>query len=279
MSLNMLEKKDDASAELIAAAALAINTPYENVQDKRRPDIERLLSQLREQLDIASDDKSSAATRQLEAVLLQALDALISNEELALAQERAGALGLLSPGAYKVIQPKIFLEQFREFGVRDKQVESAINSPDDYQHVLANDDASEKNKFSLFMKEMPARGRREKTWMLVQTFRDGLKQIAQAAWWIYPSEVDMSDCATPLDVLRKFAIRYGAPITIGKVKAKFINAIDLPASEDVKINIQLSGDFFASWSTQETKDPSLGRVGIAYAIDLKEYRKTISLNA
>ena len=270
----MLDKNPKA-AELIAAAALSISTPEPLRDDDDVSEVEDLLVALKADLGIDPGDQSIEARRRLDDALSKALDAFISHEQLHSAQERAGALGLLSPGAYKIILPNSFLEQFRKFGVKDRQVESAINNPDDVQHLLAEEDASERERFSIFLKEFPARGRREKTWLLVQTFRDGMKQIAQAAWWIYPSEVDLSECRNPLDVLIKFANRFGAPLTIAGQTGKFINAIDVPVDQKIKIAVQLPKDFFLSWSTQRTNDPMLGRVGIAYAIDLTEYSRVI----
>jgi hypothetical protein len=88
---------------------------------------------------------------------------------------------------------------------------------------------------SLFMKQVTSRGVHESRWLLVQTNRIG-QQHVQAAWIIFPSDVDLSMASAPIDALIAFVDGFGCPISVGDKKAIFVDPQQFPFDANVKVD-------------------------------------------
>ena len=114
----------------------------------------------------------------------------------------------------------------------------------------------------------------EAHWLLIQTYRSGMKQIAQSAWRVFPSEVDMSKVEDAKGVLRAFVDVFGMTIKIGTIEAKFIDSVQVVGSElEVAVQSEVGSESFFSWCGRRDPITKLTtEVGIAYRIDLIAYR-------
>ncbi len=283
MNLNALQHVDRKTAEGILAVAALSTAPNSGMDEptdffgrysKQAGDV---LSEIRSRLKISPTDNSDPARVAIDNVLSNALQRLIldpANTSSALG--RAGQSGRLSPVLYEVVQSPQFTNLFYGLGVTSSHVVDAIKHPDDHQHLMAEGIPEEWKTLSLFMKWIAARNARNRHWLLVQTNRIGLQQHAQAAWKLYPSDVDLSEASTPLDAMKAFANSFGNPISVESKKAFFVDPQNFPF--DTQVKIEWTGaleDTFVAFSQTVRGDTRLFKIGLAYCIDLRRYRAAL----
>jgi hypothetical protein len=129
---------------------------------------------------------------------------------------------------------------------------------------------------SLFMKKITSRDQRNSHWLLVQTHRSGTDQVAQAAWKIYPNEVDLTNAATPFGVLRAFVNAFGCPIKVEGKEALFVAEEVFPYEKEVVVNWDHAPtDHFYSVSVVRDSAKKAFVLGATYCIDLSRYRSAL----
>ena len=177
---------------------------------------------------------------------------------------------------YQVIQPKTFSDLFSTLGISANHVEDAVKHPDDHQHLMTEGLPEDAKTLSLFMKQVVSRGDSHNRWLLVQTNRIGLQQHVQAAWIIFPSDVDLSMASAPIDALRAFVDVFGCPISVGDKKAIIVDPQQFPY--DASVRIDWTGaprEHFVNFSQTTNVDTRLFKVGLAYCIDIPKYRASL----
>jgi hypothetical protein len=165
---------------------------------------------------------------------------------------------------------------FYSLGISASHVEDAVKHPDDHQHLMTEGVPEDVKTLSLFMKRVISRDDRNSRWLLVQTNRIGLQQHVQAAWIIFPSDVDLSMAAAPIDALRAFVEVFGFPISVGDKKALFVDPQQFPF--DASVRIDWTGappEHFVNFSRTVNADTRLFEVGLAYCIDIPKYRASL----
>jgi hypothetical protein len=284
MTLNTLRQFDRKTAEgILAAAALATapNPGLEEFFGNYSQQANDVLSEIRSRLRISPTDNSDSARASIDNFLSGALKGLIlqSANATTSALKRVGQSGRLSPVLYQVIQSKHFTALFSRLGITSSHVEDAVKHPDDHQHLMTEGVPEESKTLSLFMKFVASRTVRHNHWLLVQTNRIGLQQHAQAAWRVYPPDVDLSKASTPTDALKAFANAFGCPISVGTKKALFVDPQDFPFDAQVKIDwTGAAADWFVTFSQTVEADTRLFKVGLAYCIDLSKYRAALKMH-
>jgi hypothetical protein len=281
MNLNTLENFDRRTAEGVLAAAALATAPNPGVAgvpallNKYFDEAQAVLTEIRSRLRISVDDDSASARAAVDNVLSGALEGLIINpQNRANVFGRVGQSGRLSPVFYEVVQTAEFKKTFYALGIRSSHVEDAVRHPDDHQHLMTDGLPENAKAHSLFMKRIDSKDQRNSHWLLVQTHRVGLNQIAQSAWRIYPDAVDLSEARQPIDVLRMFAEVFGCPISVGDKKAKFVDPQQFPPHTQVKIDwTGAPREVFVSFS--QTQDAEAFRIGLAYCIDVARYRASL----
>jgi hypothetical protein len=210
-------------------------------------------------------------------VLSKALQGLILNPaNTSSALNRVGQSGRLAPVLYQVIQSKLFSDLFYTLGISASHVEDAVKHPDDYQHLMTEGLPEDAKTLSLFMKQVISRDNHNSRWLLVQTNRIGLQQHVQAAWIIFPSDVDLSMASVPIDALRAFVDVFGCAISVGDKKALFVDPQQFPFDASVKIDwTGAPREYFVSFSQTTNADTRLFKVGLAYCIDIPKYRASL----
>jgi hypothetical protein len=288
MPLDVLSRFDrETSNNILAATALSTtsNAGLDDTSDlikKYQSQVDAVLSEIRQKLRLGKDDRSPKATAAIDNYLVKALDdSVLLEGEATIALRRAAQAGRLSPAAYKVIQPEPFRKRFYPLAVTKNKVEEAVKQPDDFQHLMADrTTVGEEDIFSIFLKRSMRSGY-EQNWFLVQSLRRELDQIAQSAWRVYPSEVDLSKAEKPIDVLKAFVDRFGIEVKVGSRTAKFIDVTSFPKSgEQMKYAVEVPNlaahpDYFLSMSHRTTIDVATFDIGLVYCIDMAVYRKSL----
>ena len=291
MPLDVLQRFDaDTTNAILAAAALAtapnagIDDSANNLIREYQTEINAVLEEIRKKLNIRTGDRSPTANTSVDIFLGRALEeSVLAGGRIDDALKRVAQAGRLNPAAYRVIQPETFKQQFYPLSISKPQVEDAIHRPDDLEHLMTDNSVDDEHDiFSLFMKRAGGKGH-EPNWLLVQCVRHGIDQVTQAAWRIFPTDVDLSTAQQPLDVLKAFVEKFGVEIAVEGHLGKFIDQTQvrkLASEETVTFNLashQKERDHSYFWSTshRQTKDPTIVNVGISYCIDMTVYRQAL----
>jgi hypothetical protein len=283
MNLDTLQQLDHKTAQGVLAAAALSTAPNPGVAEapqllqrytKQANDV---LSEIRLRLRISPADDSIAARAAIDNVLANALQGLMLNPaNVSSVLNRVGQSGRLAPVLYEVVQSKHFSNLFYTLGVSSNHVEDAVKHPDDHQHLMTEGVQENGKTLSLFMKQIISRDERNSHWLLVQTNRIGIQQHVQAAWRIYPSDVDLSQASVPIDALKAFVDVFGCPISVGDKKALFVDPQQFPFDANVKVEwTGAPPEFFVTFSQTTNSDTRLFRVGLAYCIDVPKYRTSL----
>jgi hypothetical protein len=282
MLLEDLQGRDPAAAsQLLAAVALSTmpGATDEAHSAVLGADGLRLLRELRHRLRLPDGDNSSEARRLIHEALASSLhETVMRGKDPKQIFARLGQAGRLLPSQYK----PVFMANFRTFtdlGIKRPHVEGAIARPDEFQHLSASPNFTDQLDFSVFLKlHRPANGL--PYWLCVFSQRAGAMQLVQNAWRVYPSDVDISDAHTPLEVLRAFAHTYGCEMTIGKQHSCFISYERIPmAPSDIYVVTRRGTNddeaLFTTLSAKRSEDRTHLDVTVAYEIDLIKYAQAL----
>jgi hypothetical protein len=234
-----------------------------------------VLQEARRRLHLEEDDWSTSARVRVANLLGDELrHTLLTRERATAARQRLGASGALWTRAYRIE----FTTDSKAGRVRPVNIEDAVRNPDAFQHLPPGPDTSSSNKFlSLFVKRASAR-EGEPSFTLVQAHRDQDVQRVEAAWRIYPSEVDIKEAREPLDILKAFVARYGLDLKIGGGEVrKFTLYERVPIAPGWNRGlIQVLGRPQSVWNAfwARAQDTYL-EVALAYAIALDDYYATL----
>ncbi len=283
MQLNSLKSLDSKTANGVLAAAALSTAPDPGVGE--RPNVLRayereaaaVLSEIRHHLRIAKDNDSSEARRLVSKALTDALQkSILADSNTADILSRIGSAGRLPPYAYNVVQSKQFQEFFYALGISRNNIEEAVKSPDDFQHMMTEGMHPDARDLSLFMKRVMSREPTRRNWLLVQSHRIGTDQKVGAAWRVYPDDVDIQRAQTPVDVLKAFVFAFGVPVKIGDARGLFLDPQTFPAESEVAID--WSGappEHFLATSRTTSGADGLVRIGATYCIDIAKYRSSL----
>ena len=137
---------------------------------------------------------------------------------------------------------------------------------------------SDRDRISLFLRGIQKKDQ-DPHWFLVQTYRNGMTQIVQSAWRVFPSDVDLTNANRPVEMLKAFAETFGVPITVGRTRSKFVASEFVltggAMGQDLEFEIKVEdvpGDFFMSVSHVKNSSRTLANVGVAYCIDMNKYK-------
>jgi hypothetical protein len=276
MNLATLKELDAKTANGILAAAVLTSNPNPGTDlglvktySKQAAD---LLADIRQQLNINDEDSSSDAHLLIQRWLSNAIKDQVLKGAFDAPLKRAGQTGRLPPSMYRVEEKPGFQKIFRPFGTTRANVEDAVRFPDDYQHLMTElADAESKDVISLFMKKVVSKGR-DSFWLIVQTHRVGITQIVQSAWRIYTDVIDLANADRPIDVLKAFIKVFGIPMRIRGKEVLFLEAEEAPKREALAFQVRGDLETFGSVSFTSTTNPDIVQVGIAYSINIPNYR-------
>jgi hypothetical protein len=274
MTLATIQKLDpDKASKVLAAAAIATSwDPGFHIEDPLHTQFEdearSVLDEIRQKLRISESDTSVKATKAIDAALAKAIaSATLEGVDKEALLNRIGQAGRLSPRLYTVGFTEQFNAIFSKLGVKRRRVEESIQKPSEYQHLLTKGASStDHDDISIFLRRWPDH------WFLVQSQRHGKKQFAQSAWFVYPTDVDLSEATQPIEVLEKFVLTYGLPFKVNGEEHRFLT--ETTAKKGVN-NYPLGETFWSVSMRNPNEIVPEGQIGIAYCIDIPKYRDAI----
>jgi hypothetical protein len=170
----------------------------------------------------------------------------------------------------------------RKFETENRYIEDTVRAPDFEQHYGPTRLPNQPHLISLFAKTFPDKYPARTFIMLVAGGRDGLNLTVHQAWRIYPEEVDLVGSADPLEMLKRFANVYGADVTFGNERGRFILLAEVARGQrtPVTYNQQSPGEkprlITISHFQQEQLSDGGKRSALVVAIDLDKYRATLT---
>lgn len=185
---------------------------------------EQVVHELRIRLRLKKNDNSPKAQALIYAALADEITRLaLSGKNINEVRARVGQQGLLSPNQYKLEFERNFRIAAENYGITRQQAENAIKHPDTFEHFKPELHGFKPSEaISLFLKmEKPTLREDSPYHLLVLTKRHGDVLSVFNAWRIYPSDVDLSNASTPIDVLREFVNVFGKTLLIEKTEKKF----------------------------------------------------------
>ena len=238
-----------------------------------------VLSEARERVNVNPEDDSKDAKTKLFAFLSNEISKLVlTTRERNEAIARLGERGDLNLELYKIVFTKEFDLQ-SHYGVRRNHVISTIRHPDSFEHLLPERfDLEGVKNISLFTSFHSLDHSDNNFILLVEAIRDRDQINVFSAWRIYPSDMDIRDTRSPLDILKAFVNAYGVEFTVGGDLHlhKFLLYEALPiktgtAAHPLMIipvhpDTRLHGNFFFRISPLNVIE-----ISMAYCINLSKY--------
>jgi hypothetical protein len=280
------------AAGILARAALALDDNPAGIY--RLPNEESLreavIAEARRAHGINAQDVSQQTLERIGEILDIERENLIAPIDPKPALERLSTRGELPSDLFKIeiIRP---IADFhgRKFATEKKLIEETVRTPNREQHYGPPTRPDQPFLISLFAREYRNKYPLRTFTMLVagQRQRNSLKLDIHQAWRVYPSEVDLANTTSLVDVLHRFSDKFGAEMTLGDQRGHFILAAALPKGKPLS----------ASWALLEGEPKRIGRrenrqitvtcfiqpdprgetiqAALAVAIDLNRYRRVL----
>lgn len=281
--LSALHNIDHVTASKVLSDIAQDLLPYPGVNqliDARRSDSElhsSVLREARQKVKVNIDDNSLGANgKLLNFISREISNIVIQGNKDKEAKDRLGQSGDLNLELYNIVFPNEFA-RYLKYGIRKTHIESAIRSPDYFQHLLPQITLENSSGFTLFTKYHGSDIHENSFVLLVQAQRHKSTLAVTAAWRVYLSDVNLSKALWPIDVLREFVEIYGFDEDWGIAVSKFLFN-EVVTFEEALNNYQLENRIkkinpqgICIFVAHRDKARHLLNVAVAYAIDLKKY--------
>ncbi|MGZ4954121.1 MAG: hypothetical protein ACXV8Q_03325 [Methylobacter sp.] len=242
----------------------------------------KVISNIRNTLGIKHSDTSPMALERIGDALDIESEALIGEPNINDALERLSNKGELPSDLFEVdIIPNIKDFFTKRFDAERELIEKTIKSPDNEQHFGPPSNSEGPYLISLFSKFFPNKYPRNSFTMLVAGERNGLNLTVHQAWRIYPDLVNLNEEGDLVDMLNRFADKFGAEIEFNGKKGHFFLNFEIPendhwqkitfpaAAPNTRNNITLT------YCMQPNLSGPSKKAALLVAIDLVKYRKTL----
>jgi len=238
-----------------------------------------VLEEIRKRTRLSSGDNSNKARTKIIHYLSEELSRLIFLEsDISETKSRIGQKGNLRPDQYDVEFSKSFIESFVKLGIPKRLAERTVHYPDSVEHFDPQKEGVE--GASLYLKYIPTSRQVSDYYLLVSSIRSGNVQLVDSAWVVFPSEVNINDGSSPLDVLKSFVSVYGVDFVFAGHKARFMFYRRIPV-DAWSIRAKRIGDFLTIeksehqyiWSMEVARfyDPPSLMVTIGFCVDGNKY--------
>ena len=194
------------------------------------------------------------------------------------ARQRLGNWGGLPPDQYNVEFLDSFADHHDKFGIKKKYLEEIVRSPDDVQHLLCDRFRDiYKGAVSLYIKTFRYNTAFKTFTVLVEARRENATQIVSKSWRVYHSDVDLSGCRRPLDILKTFVDVYGITYRLADCEpTKFtlfaeVRFSEHHPSESFLHPVSPPGVPFEGSFILNRRDADVVEVSLVYAINLAKY--------
>lgn len=261
---------------LLARAALSLG--YENAASDFEADIQRsILLEVRRKLGIADDDNNPEALEQIASFLDDEADKLQPPLDTVAALERMATRGDLPSDLYEVSVISNVQDVYgRHYDLERDIIETTIKRPDAEKHYGNNFSHLEPAMISVFQRSFRTKWPLRDFTNVVAAKRNGFKLEVHQSWRIYPSRVDVSMAKDPLEMLEKFAHRYGADVEVNGKRGNFFLFAENAGRSDIKHKSNQEFEIMLSHFSQRVPGNTKQSSAIIVAVDLKLYKSALA---
>jgi hypothetical protein len=237
--IKALEEFDKmAAVGVLARAALSLgycDGPQLGAVEREEDIQTRVVEEVRSRLGISKDDNSRDALDRMADCLDAESDQLLAAPDTEAALSRLAERGDLPSDMYEIgIVPDIPAALGKRFALEKDVIATTIRDPTTEQHFGPARGLHEPAMISLFLRNFRTKWPLRDFFMLVAAQRDGFHLQIHQAWRIYPSRIDVSGLATPVDWLKRFSESYGAKVEVEGTKANFFLFLEGKIPPEVK---------------------------------------------
>ncbi len=276
------------AAGILARAAIALEDSINPAGTYEVPDEgairSNLLTELRQNIGINIEDRSARALELLSSALDAERENLLPASEPDEALKALARKGALPSDLYQIsIDQGIANYHGAKFGKERQLIEQTVRSPGREQNFGPSEQDSS-FLVSLFARYFPNIFPNRSFTMLLVCQRHELNLVVHQAWRIYPDSIELRGAETLVDMLERFAEKYGVEVELGDQRGHFIRTAKIPKNQSVTTTIKLPkerrrgagrtrklGVVVTSLVQASPLDES-NQIALAIAIDLYKYK-------
>lgn len=247
---------------------------------------ESILNDIRKTLGISPDDMSNEALDKVGDALDNECDVLLgeaNDHETLLRLSNKGEL----PSDLYEINIALNINDFfgKKYDVEKKLIEKTIRLPDNEQHYGPPENPGDPFLISLFAKHFPNKYPNNSFTMLVAGERNGTLLTIHQAWRIYKDSICLEGNTDLVDMLRRFAEKFGSEIIFNGKKGHFFLTGDVPNNSPLKYEIVLidsehkpkkkRAEVVSTHFIQNRPSGSSQQAALIIAIDLIKYKRLL----
>lgn len=280
------------AAGILARAALSLEDSGNPAAENQFPDEssirESIFKDVRINLGLSADDMSEEAIEKVGEALDEESDRLLGESNYQETLTRLSEKGELPSDLYEInIDPNIKNFFGKKYDFEKKLIEDTVKFPDQEQHYGKPKNSDEPYLISLFTKFFPNKFPNNSFTMLVAAERRGLALTVHQAWRIYKSKVNLEGVTDLVDMLRRFADKFGAEIKFRDQKSHFFLTADMPKNSPLEFKFEMASKenegkkrhdivitYFLQENPENPENPEQ-RAALIVAIDRIKYRNLL----
>jgi hypothetical protein len=289
MISSLAEFDNITAVGILARAALSLEDKDNPAAANKFPNEllirEVIINDVRRTLGISPDDISNTALDKLGDVLDYESNALIGEVNNDETLQRLADKGELPSDLFEIniISP---IKDFfgKKYDAEKKLIEDTIRLSDNEQHYGQPSNQNDPCLISLFAKYFSNKYQNNSFTMLVAGQRNGSELFVHQAWRIYEGSILIEGITDLVDMLHRFADKFGAEIEFDGKKGHFFLTADLPNNSlsGFKINFDSKkhrskkpNKITVTYFNQNNQYGTSKQASLIVAIDLDRYRKLL----
>lgn len=287
--MSSLTEFDNVTAlGILARTALFLEDKYNPAAFNKLPNESRLrediIKDIREKLGISPDDSSITALDRLGDALDFECNSLIGEVDNSATLQRLADKGELPSDLYEINIGSNIKNFFgRKYDAEKKLIENTIRLPDSEQHYGQQSDTNDPFLISLFARYFPNKYPNNSFTLLVAGQRNGVALTVNQAWRIYKDSISLEGVTDLVDMLRRFADKFGAEIEFNGKKGNFFLTVDSPINSTLNFKVEnsnpkLKKHIVINYYIKKNIEASSNQASLVLAINLNEYRKLLKLH-
>lgn len=246
-----------------------------------------VISEVKKSIGASEEDTRPQVLEKIGNELDKETDSLIGKTDVNAVLHRLALEGDIPSDLYQIqIVPNVKSIYEKHWPETEEHIRDAVKTAELEQHFGPNSEENKPKLISLFLKSFPDKFPFRSFKLLVAGQRNGLLLNIQQAWRIYADQINLEGAADLVEILRRFADKYGVDFTFNGVATKFVLHADRPAGTESNIvilpqykrdgkgrkvdrPINVNVTHFFSNSKNETFS------SLTLAIDLDKYNQTL----
>jgi hypothetical protein len=265
MISSLREFDNITAAGILARAALSLEDECNPAAANKFPNEsfirENIIKDVRINLGISPDDMSITALDKLGDALDSECNALLEEPNTDETLQRLADKGELPSDLYNININQNIIKFFgKKYDLEKDFIEKTVWFPDKEQHYGQPQKDDDPFLISLFSKYFPNKYKNNSFTMLVTGQRNGLSLTITQALRFYTDSISLEGVTDLIDMLRRFADKFGAEIEFYGKKGHFFLTTDIPHGLPLKFNI-----------TNNNNKVKISKIAITYYIQKKPF--------